>query len=248
MSIRSSLLLCTVVAAALMSGCCCGPVGCGAGGFGGGRVTNCNDCDGGISYGGGYAGPSSFQRLANFRKSLVCGGGCGEVYYGEWTSTPPDGCDPCSGGQFVGGATPCRPFCWNWRPGSLLAGFFSGLYGRRVYGGCGCGSYSCGGGCGGGFSDGGCGGGFSGGGFSDGGGGCGCGGGGGYVDSGIGFAANHQGYVDQGYIDQGYSTAAGTGARIASPQSNIIRDHRSARASAISRGVQTSTGNRTRYR
>jgi len=44
-------------------------------------------------------------RFQNFKRSLVCGSGCGEAYIGEWISTPPDAYDPCRGDQFVGGTT-----------------------------------------------------------------------------------------------------------------------------------------------
>lgn len=161
MLIRITCTITCLMVAVMMSGCCCGPTGgCGGGGFGGGCVTNCNDCDG--TYYGGFRGApcGPFQHLNQIRKSLVCGGGCGEVYYGEWQSTPPDACDPCASGQFTGGAVPCNPFCW--RPGFLF-GFFGNFWGHR-YGGCGggvpCGGGGCGGGCG-------CDGGFSGGGYVD---------------------------------------------------------------------------------
>ncbi len=35
---------------------------------------------------------SPFRRLASL---ATCGGGCGEVYWDEWLSDPPDCCDPC---------------------------------------------------------------------------------------------------------------------------------------------------------
>ena len=147
---KSILLSATVVFAVVFSGCCCGPYGgCGpvGAGIGGGCVTDCNDCDGGTCSAGRPMVYGPLQHLAQMRKSLVCGGGCGEVYYGEWQSTPPDACDPCCGDQFVGGAVPCNPFCWTWRPGQLFYGFFGGLYGQRFchgcgndFGSCGCGS------------------------------------------------------------------------------------------------------------
>ena len=153
MFVRNSFIMSSLLVASLMmSGCCCGP---GAGGCGNGYgtcVTNCNDCDGGSCNGGQMAyGP--LQHLTQMRKSLVCGGGCGEVYYGEWQSTPPDANDPCCNDQFTGGAVPCQPFCW--RPGTLF-GIFGGLYGQRFCEGCGnsfdqcgCGfGSSCGGSCG----------------------------------------------------------------------------------------------------
>lgn len=129
---------------ALMSIGCCGPMGCGPGcGTG-----SCFDCDG-TAVAPLPNGP--LDGLRNFKRSLVCGGGgCGETYIGEWISTPPDACDPCCGDQFVGGASKCRPFCW--QPGSLLGGL--NMYGQRFCDGnvssssCGCGVASCDGGCG----------------------------------------------------------------------------------------------------
>ncbi len=117
----------------------CGP-GCG--------TTSCYDCDGTSGRAIPY-GPIDALRQA--KRNLVCGGGCGETYVGEWRSTPPDACDPCCGDQFVGGATPCRPFCW--QPGALLS-TLPGLYGGRFCSGaessvdCGCATDCCDGGCG----------------------------------------------------------------------------------------------------
>ncbi len=120
---------------------CCTPGGCG---FGCRQIDGCYDCEGGFGQRTVPGGPIDALRQA--RKSLVCGGGCGEVYWGEWRSTPPDCQDPCCDDQFVGGATPCRPFCW--QPGTLLRG----LYGSRIA--CNqCGSFDeCG--CGGGVYEG----------------------------------------------------------------------------------------------
>ncbi|MEL7497390.1 MAG: hypothetical protein AAFN77_07240 [Planctomycetota bacterium] len=131
------------VAMALISVGCCGPMGCGPGC----GVSDCYDCDG-VGYGETIIPQRPLDGLRQFRKRLVCGSGCGEVYYGEWTSTPPDCEDPCCGDQWVGGAVPCRPGCW--QPGSLLGN----LYGSRFCSGdessasCGCGSVECDGGCG----------------------------------------------------------------------------------------------------
>ena len=126
-----------MTAIALLASGCCGPMGCGPG-CGAGP---CYDCD-------GVAPPMAMgplDHLRNCRKQLVCGSGCGEVYRGEWMSTPPDCNDPCCGGQFVGGAVTARPFCH--QPGSLLAGLCGNLYGGRVCKDCGVGCSSCG--CGG---------------------------------------------------------------------------------------------------
>ena len=145
------LVALAVVAICVISVGCCGPRGCGVGcrALDGG----CNDCDGAY-YGARPIPYGPLAQVRQFRRSLVCGGGCGETYYGEWISTPPDSSDPCSGDQFVGGATKCTPFC---RPGCRRCGIVrnlaSGLYGKRYCDG----SESCGscggGGCGGYVSD-----------------------------------------------------------------------------------------------
>lgn len=117
-------------------GCCCGPGSCGYGVC----PDDCYNCDD-VGFGRPIpCGP--FQHFNQMRRSFVCGGGCGEVYYGEWTSTPPDACDPCCGERFAGGAVPCQPFCW--RPGTLLFGFLGNLYGRRFCDGCGVSIGQCG--------------------------------------------------------------------------------------------------------
>ena len=128
---------------------CCAPIG---GVIGPGCATyGCNDCNGGCSS-QQYIANGPIDAIRNARRRLVCGSGCGEVYVGEWISTPPDAADPCCGDQFIGGATKCQPFCrpFCWQPGSLLAG----LYGRRTCTGvqsstpCPCDSNFCSGGCG----------------------------------------------------------------------------------------------------
>ncbi len=141
--VRFSLLSTCLVIAVLSIGCA-GPMGPGCGNM------SCSDCDGTAGRAIPY-GP--LDGLRQFKRDLVCGGGgCGETYVGEWISTPPDAQDPCCGDQWVGGATKCRPFCW--QPGSLLFGGLSGLYGSRYCSGaessapCGCGDV-CDGGCGG---------------------------------------------------------------------------------------------------
>lgn len=116
-------------------GCACsiGP-GC--------HTGNCFDCDGTA---GRPLAHGPLDGLRQMKRQLTCGGGgCGEVYVGEWISTPPNVCDPCCGDRFVGGATPCRPFCW--QPGSLLASLrLSGRFSD------GCGTDNCG--CHDGFQD-----------------------------------------------------------------------------------------------
>ncbi len=215
MLIRYSLMLSFVSLVALMTGCCCGP---GAGGCGP-CPGNCNDCDD-AGFGRIPVACGPLGTLANVKRSIVCGGGCGEAYYGEWTSSPPDACDPCCGSDFGGGARPCVPFCW--RPG-LLFGCVGGLYGKRFCDGCGnaasqcgcdfsssCGDSSCGdGSCG----DGSCGGDCNGGGCST--------------------------------CNSGQANSS----RIASPPPKVDPNHRTARAQAVRRGLSSlDSGLSTRYR
>ena len=144
--LRTILCSSALVLVALATGCC-GPIG-----YGPGCHTvdaNCYDCDG--TYSPGVV-MTPLDGLRNLRRSMVCGGGCGEAYYGEWRSTPPDAHDPCCGGDFVGGAFPCRPFCWP--PGILLHSLHNlhNFYGKRFVDGCcdyGCGDEYCEGDCGG---------------------------------------------------------------------------------------------------
>ena len=139
---RCYLFLCCLTISAMSIGCC-GPIGCGAAG-------GCGDCDG-VCYGQQVIPAGPLDSLHQMRKNLVCGSGCGGVYRGEWISTPPDCQDPCCGTEFVGGATPCRPFCLQpcWQPGMLLRH----LYGSRFCDSgvsqpsCGCGLASCDGDC-----------------------------------------------------------------------------------------------------
>lgn len=61
---------------------------------------HCDRCDGGTRAPlGAYAGLPLAVRL---KQRLACGDGCGEVYFGEWISTPPTP-DPCDyDGQYTG--------------------------------------------------------------------------------------------------------------------------------------------------
>lgn len=118
---------------------CCGPMGCGVGC--GAPGDSCYDCDG-SSYGARPIPYGPIDALRNMKRSLVCGGGCGEVYYGEWMSTPPDACDPCDRDQWIGGATKCNPFCWE--PGSLLGGLYGGRFcSPEDFAACECGGGGC---------------------------------------------------------------------------------------------------------
>lgn len=110
-----------ILAATLsMSGCVLGPCGGGGG--------NCNGCDG-ASCGSYAVGP--LQSFRSWRRGLTCSSGCGEIYYDEWSSTPPDCVDPCP--EFAGDG------CGRGRLGSRLGGCMDI---------CGCGDSGCLGGCG----------------------------------------------------------------------------------------------------
>ncbi len=125
------------------SGCCApmGPIGPGC------ANMSCNDCSG-CGTATRYIANGPIDALRNARRRMTCGSGCGEAYMGEWISTPPDAMDPCCGEQFVGGASKCRPFCW--QPGTMIRG----LYGSRFCSGdasstpCGCSDSLCDGSCG----------------------------------------------------------------------------------------------------
>jgi hypothetical protein len=61
------------------------------------RCDPCNEC------GPGGCGPSGYYHCgllptlrAHLGATATCGRGCGEVYWGEWVSDPPDCCDPCN--------------------------------------------------------------------------------------------------------------------------------------------------------
>lgn len=147
--IRCTFILMCLTVSLMSMGCCCGPLQCGSGcGFPACGSDcgdpGCNDCGESVCGNMPYSPLDGMRRL---KRSIGCGFGCGETYYGEWRSTPPDACDPCCGDQWVGGAVPHRPFCW--QPGRLLAG----LYGSRFCDGsasttpCGCGG-TCDGSCG----------------------------------------------------------------------------------------------------
>lgn len=103
-----------------------------------GPVDPClKGCDGGAcqDYGGHASCNScggSRPRLVTWLNSkLSCGSACGDVYWDEWLSDPPDCCDPCDDcGQYVGPQA-CPP---KFRPGSWF-GVFWGCRGEE----CSCG-------------------------------------------------------------------------------------------------------------
>ncbi|ADB15562.1 hypothetical protein Psta_0877 [Pirellula staleyi DSM 6068] len=119
----------------LQTGCCCDRVykcgdPCGScfgprvynGCAGGNCGTTCGPT-GGCAYGAsapvkcqtGDVGPCGQSCCFTVRgwlaNQITCGRGCGEVYWGEWISDPPDRCDPCDDcyGQFVGPRGCCPP-------------------------------------------------------------------------------------------------------------------------------------------
>ena len=65
------------------------------------------------------------ERIGSNAQVSGLGSGCGETYTGEWCSTPPDACDPCADGTYVGGAIPCLSPCWF--PGKGLLNFIGGV-------------------------------------------------------------------------------------------------------------------------
>ena len=90
MSFRLALLVLALCYSA--AGCCCNP----------------------YIYRGGCCGSGSCVK-----NSLTCHKGCGEMYWGDWISDPPDCCDPCDNcGNFTGGesckrgALGCYRPCW----------------------------------------------------------------------------------------------------------------------------------------
>jgi hypothetical protein len=114
-----------VCASALFAGGCCGPNRCGSGcgpGVDGGRGSlfcrsyeqrmadsdsyNCGHCNTPVGCcNGGIKGWLNSQATG-------CKG-CGDMYWGEWVSDPPDCCDPCNKcGDYTGnGGTCCKPNC-----------------------------------------------------------------------------------------------------------------------------------------
>ncbi|HJN08769.1 MAG: hypothetical protein QGH33_01750 [Pirellulaceae bacterium] len=89
--------------------------------------------------GGACQGHTPAQHL---KHTLTCASGCGEIYWGEWISHPPDDCDPCDDwGNWIGPTNCDEPSCLD----SLASGWCN-LFGYRNGGGKGkSGCDSCGG-------------------------------------------------------------------------------------------------------
>ena len=95
-----------------------------------GSCDSCGVCD------GDCVGHTPSQHL---KHTLTCASGCGDIYWGEWISDPPDKCDPCDNcGNFVG-PQPCPPgffHClaagwhsiWGFRHGGACCGVMGGSY------------------------------------------------------------------------------------------------------------------------
>jgi hypothetical protein len=116
----------------IMSGCaspyayygdgCCGGPGSFSGRYSDGGCDGCAECE--------PADCSSLEDhtlTGTLRQSATCGGGCGEVYYGEWSFDPPDECDPCGNhGDWIGPRC-CPPHGL----GLLCSGFLGQRFGSH---------------------------------------------------------------------------------------------------------------------
>ena len=122
MTRTTTFAILTIVAmSAASTGCCinrsyCGPVRAGC--------DTCGEvCRGGCGVLGGC--------LHNL---LTCGSGCGDVYYDEWASDAPSGCDSCNrSGDYCGPSACCPP----------LFGFLRTLWGCSYRGDCCSGGSGC---------------------------------------------------------------------------------------------------------
>ena len=103
---------------------------------------HCHSCHGGQWGAMPAHPPGPLDQIRAWRKSMLCGSGCGEVYFGEWLSNPPDCEDPCP--EFAGGPCGCRPApmtscgcgacdtcCPRIRPFRLIGRLVRGFYGKR---------------------------------------------------------------------------------------------------------------------
>ncbi len=58
------------------------------------------------------------------KRALTCGGGCGEIYWGEWINDPPEPCDACNEHGDWMGTRCCPPSGWS--------RLWSGIHGQRA--------------------------------------------------------------------------------------------------------------------
>ena len=86
---------------------------------------HCGSCDGCLPV------------FGNLRKTLACGSGCGEIYYGEWMSNPPNTCNECDARGHAFGAPSripwlCNPFpLWGYQYGQRGGGYGNPLRGTH---------------------------------------------------------------------------------------------------------------------
>ena len=152
--LRLAMLAALVACCGMLTGCCCGPCGPGGCGVGygtysphhGGCSHDCGGCDSCWNQTPPCTGP--LEGLALMRKRWLCGAGCGETYFGEWRSYPPQCCDPCEfdytyhGGGIgncctAGDCGHCDPCLFSPPPRRRpFLGFFCGIYGKRYCEGC----------------------------------------------------------------------------------------------------------------
>ena len=153
---RWALLVCA--SALFAGGCCCTDrcgSGCGPHGERGSlfcrpyeqrmadsNADECGTCCKTVGCGGGIKGWLHNQATG-------CKG-CGDIYWGEWVSDPPDCCDPCDGcGGFTGsGGNCCKPGClariarlfhgYRYCPGDCGGSCGLALHGCHLCGGAGC--------------------------------------------------------------------------------------------------------------
>ncbi len=96
-------------------------------------------------------GPIAAALAPPIKRMAGCSKGCGDMYWGEWVSDPPDSCDPCCNGEFVGPRDCCagRPHTRLCLVGALerIRGIRGSCINYCCDDGC-CGEGSCGaGGC-----------------------------------------------------------------------------------------------------
>ena len=183
----AALAVCLV---AMTSGCCGLGGGCGVTSYGGGPIVDAGcGCGGGSCGASACSGPGVCHDSCGLKNllyplispRLACGSGCGQIYWNEWASDPPDCCDPCGpNGCYVGPQTMCAGpplivsaiHCVGRGVSDLLGAILGGIGcgpcelltcggcgscggGAIIDAGCGCGNGGCAtGGCGGGCSGG----------------------------------------------------------------------------------------------
>lgn len=127
------LMFATLAAASLLTGCC-------------GSVFRI--CDGPCGGGAGGCDPCSWHPGKHLFQAAGCASGCGDYYWSDWHSQPPDCCDPCDrcgnfAGQYFDG-NPCRG-CGN-KCGNSCGTGWGGEFTGGHSGGAGCGCSGGGGG------------------------------------------------------------------------------------------------------